>query len=75
MLSRSTCAGAAAKPIVGRTNAAVDGAMRYAAVETSLAQLGADLPPQRTPQVLADLLKSEVAKWVPLLRAAGVVAE
>jgi tripartite-type tricarboxylate transporter receptor subunit TctC len=65
------------KPIVGRINAAVDGAMRDAAVEKSLAQLGADFPPpdQRTPQVLADLVKSEVAKWVPLLKAAGVVAE
>jgi tripartite-type tricarboxylate transporter receptor subunit TctC len=64
-------------PIVGRINAAVDGAMRDAAVEKSLAQLGADLPPpdQRTPQVLADLVKSEVNKWVPLLKAAGVVAE
>jgi len=64
-------------PIVARINAAVDGAMRDASVEKSLAQLGADLPPpdQRTPQVLADLVKSEVAKWVSLLKAAGVVAE
>ena len=65
------------KPIVARINAAVDGAMRDAAVEKSLAKLGADLPPpdQRTPQVLADLVSSEVTKWVPLLKAAGVVAE
>jgi hypothetical protein len=34
-----------------------------------------DLPPpdQRTPQVLAT--GSEIGKWVPLLRAAGVVGE
>jgi putative tricarboxylic transport membrane protein len=65
------------KPIVARINAAVDGAMRDAAVEKSLAKLGADLPPpdQRTPQVLASLVNSEVAKWVPLLKAAGVVVE
>jgi tripartite-type tricarboxylate transporter receptor subunit TctC len=65
------------KPIVARINAAVDGAMRDAAVEKSLAKLGADLPPpdQRTPQILAGLVNSEVAKWVPLLKAAGVVAE
>jgi tripartite-type tricarboxylate transporter receptor subunit TctC len=65
------------KAIVARINAAVDGAMRDAAVEKSLAKLGADLPPpdQRTPQVLATLVGSEVGKWVPLLRAAGVVGE
>jgi tripartite-type tricarboxylate transporter receptor subunit TctC len=65
------------KPIVARINAAVDGAMRDAAIEKSLAKLGADLPPpdQRTPQVLAHLVNSEVAKWVPLLKAAGVSAE
>jgi tripartite-type tricarboxylate transporter receptor subunit TctC len=63
--------------IVGRINAAVADAMRDAAVEKSLAKLGADLPPpdQRTPEVLDNLVKSEVAKWVPLLKAAGVVAE
>jgi len=50
--------------------------MRGAAVENSLAKLGADLPPldQRTPQD-ARLVGSEVGKWVPLLRAAGVVGE
>jgi hypothetical protein len=51
--------------------------MRDAAVEKSFAQLGADLPPPdlRTPEILGNLVKSEVAKWVPLLKAAGVVAE
>jgi tripartite-type tricarboxylate transporter receptor subunit TctC len=64
-------------PIVERINAAVAGAMRDAAVEKSFAQLGADLPPPdlRTPEILGNLVKSEVAKWVPLLKAAGVVAE
>jgi len=32
-------------------------------------------PDQRTPKVLADLMRSEVAKWVPLIRAARVVGE
>ena len=51
--------------------------MPCGAIEKSLAKLGADLPPpdQRTPQVLATLVGSEVGKWVPLLRAAGVVGE
>jgi tripartite-type tricarboxylate transporter receptor subunit TctC len=65
------------KSIVARINAEVDKAMRDEAVAASLATLGADLPApdQRTPQVLANLVGSEVAKWVPLLRAAGVVGE
>jgi putative tricarboxylic transport membrane protein len=66
------------KPIVERINAAVDQAMHDPAVSKRLAELGADLPPpgeQRTPQALATLVSSEVAKWVPLIRAAGVVGE
>jgi hypothetical protein len=43
-------------------NAGVDKAMRGDAVAKSLAQPGADVGP-------------EVAKWVALLHAAGVVAE
>jgi tripartite-type tricarboxylate transporter receptor subunit TctC len=65
------------KPIVARINAAVDGAMGDAIVIKRLAELGADLPSpkERTPEALGDLVRSEVGKWVPLLRAAGVVAE
>jgi len=65
------------KPIVTRINAAVDGAMGDAIVIKRLAGLGADLPPpkERTPEALGDLVRSEVGKWVPLLRAAGVVVE
>ena len=65
------------KSIVARINAEVDKAMRDEAVAKSLATLGADLPApdQRTPQVLANLVGTEVVKWVPLLRAAGVVGE
>jgi tripartite-type tricarboxylate transporter receptor subunit TctC len=65
------------KLIVERINAEFDKAMRDDAVAKSLAKLGADLPPpeSRTPRVLANLVGSEVAKWVPLLRAAGVVAD
>jgi tripartite-type tricarboxylate transporter receptor subunit TctC len=65
------------KPIVARINAEVDKAMRDDAVAKSLAKLGADLPlpESRTPQVLANLVGSEIVKWVPLLRAAGVAGE
>jgi tripartite-type tricarboxylate transporter receptor subunit TctC len=29
----------------------------------------------RSPQALADLVKSEVARWNPILKAAGAVAQ
>lgn len=60
--------------IVHRMNAAVDAAMRDATTARRLSELGADLPPpeQRSPQALGELVRSEVGKWVPLLRAANV---
>jgi tripartite-type tricarboxylate transporter receptor subunit TctC len=63
--------------IVMRINTALDGAMNDPGVIKGLDKLGADLPPpdQRTPKALADLVRSEVAKWVPLIHAAGVAAE
>ncbi len=63
------------KAIVAKLNAAVDAAMRDATVAKRLAELGADLPPpgeQRSPELLGKLVASEVAKWTPLIRAAGV---
>jgi hypothetical protein len=39
-----------------------------------MAKLGVDMPPAER-CTLANLVGSEVAEWVPLLRAAGVVAE
>ena len=37
-------------------------------------ELGADLPPpdRRTRQALADLVRTEVDQWVPMIRATGV---
>jgi tripartite-type tricarboxylate transporter receptor subunit TctC len=63
--------------IVMRINTAMDGAMNDPGVIKSLDKLGADLPlpDQHTPKALAGLVRSEVAKWVPLLHAAGVAAE
>jgi tripartite-type tricarboxylate transporter receptor subunit TctC len=63
--------------IVTRINTALDDAMRDEGIVKSLSELGADLPPpaQRSPKVLGALVRSEVAKWIPLIRAAGVVRE
>ncbi len=66
------------QPIIARLNAAVDQAMRDPAIAKRLADLGADVPApgaERSPQALGALVKSEVAKWVPLIHAAGIAAE
>src|SRR5262249_15388737 len=66
------------KAIVERMNAALDAAMREESVARRLAELGADLPAPgaaRTPQALAAFVRSEVDKWVPLIRDAGAVGE
>jgi len=63
--------------IVDKINAAVQKAMQDPAIEKRLASIGADLPgpDQRSPQALGQLVKSEVDKWVPLIKAAGVKAQ
>jgi tripartite-type tricarboxylate transporter receptor subunit TctC len=65
------------QPIVERVNHAVDAAMRDPDVAKRLADLGADLPApdQRTPKFLGDMVRSEIAKWVPLIQAAGAAAD
>jgi tripartite-type tricarboxylate transporter receptor subunit TctC len=65
------------QPVVERINAAVDKAMRDEAAAKRMAELGADLPPpdQRTPQALGTLVRSEIDKWVPLIKASGAVGE
>jgi tripartite-type tricarboxylate transporter receptor subunit TctC len=63
--------------IVDRVNAAVDAAMRDPNIAKKLADLGADVPPpeHRTPKFLGDFVRSEIAKWVPLIQAAGAAAD
>jgi tripartite-type tricarboxylate transporter receptor subunit TctC len=63
------------KAVVAKLNDAVNAAMRDAKVVKRLAELGADVPPpgeQRSPEYLGKLVASEVAKWTPLIRAAGI---
>lgn len=62
------------KPLIERMNAAVDQVMRDEATARRMAEIGADAPPlpQRTPEALASLVRSEIDKWVPVIRAAGV---
>jgi tripartite-type tricarboxylate transporter receptor subunit TctC len=64
-------------PIIAKINAAVQKAMQDPAIAKRLADIGADLPPpdQRSPQALGHLVSSEIDKWVPLIKAAGVAAQ
>jgi tripartite-type tricarboxylate transporter receptor subunit TctC len=61
------------KSFVERINVATDAAMCDPTVAKRLAELGADLPApeQRTPQALGNLVRTELDKWMPLIRAAG----
>jgi tripartite-type tricarboxylate transporter receptor subunit TctC len=65
------------RPIVDRINAAVQKAMQDPEIARRLAELGAEIPPpvQRSPEALGHLVDAEIEKWVPLIKAAGVMAE
>jgi tripartite-type tricarboxylate transporter receptor subunit TctC len=60
--------------IVARLNGAVIEAVNDPALRSSLAELGeATFPPdQLTPQALAAFNRAEIAKWSPIIKAAGV---
>jgi tripartite-type tricarboxylate transporter receptor subunit TctC len=63
--------------IVNRLNAAAVEAMKSPQVADKLAGLGAKIatPNEMTPQYLADLVKSEIAKWAVPIKASGVVID
>ena len=63
--------------IVNRLNAAAVEAMKSPQVADKLAGLGAKIatPSEMTPQYLADLVKSEIAKWSVPIKASGVIVD
>jgi tripartite-type tricarboxylate transporter receptor subunit TctC len=62
------------KPIVDKLNAAVVAALDDETVRKRLLELGSDIPTKekRTPQALAQLVKSEIDRWTPVIKASGV---
>jgi tripartite-type tricarboxylate transporter receptor subunit TctC len=63
-------------PVVTRLNEALKAALADAGVRARLAELGADLPTdvQATPAGLQAFIEAEIAKWTPVIKAAGVTA-
>jgi tripartite-type tricarboxylate transporter receptor subunit TctC len=65
------------KPIIARLSAAAMAALADPGVRERLGQLGQDIPPpdQQTPQALGALQRAEIAKWWPIIKAAGIKGE
>jgi tripartite-type tricarboxylate transporter receptor subunit TctC len=63
--------------VIGRLNAAVVAALADPSVRRRLAELGQEIYPrnQQTPQALAALQRAEIARWWPIIKAAGIRAE
>ena len=61
------------KEIVAQLNGTLSKGLDDAAARKRLLELGSVLPegPGRSPEALAELVKSEVARWTPILQAAG----
>ncbi|MGA2891593.1 MAG: tripartite tricarboxylate transporter substrate-binding protein [Xanthobacteraceae bacterium] len=59
------------QPIISRLNAALVAALDDESVRQPLKELGGDIPDLagRSPNALAALVKSEIAKWTPILKA------
>jgi tripartite-type tricarboxylate transporter receptor subunit TctC len=65
------------KEIVAKLNDALDKALDDAGTRKRLLDLGGVIPDKagRTPEALAKYVAAEVARWTPVLKAAGVTAE
>jgi len=63
--------------VVSKLNEALRAALKDPSVATKFADLGAQIVPEskQTPAGLRDWLKSEIDKWQPVIRKAGVYAD
>jgi tripartite-type tricarboxylate transporter receptor subunit TctC len=62
------------KPVLDKLTDALDRALDEENVRKRLLELGCNIPDktERGPQPLAALVKSEIARWTPIIRAAGI---
>jgi tripartite-type tricarboxylate transporter receptor subunit TctC len=65
------------KPIIARLNAAAAGVFADPTVRQKLTDQGIEIPPpdQQTPDALAAYQKSEINRWWPIIKAAGIKGE
>jgi tripartite-type tricarboxylate transporter receptor subunit TctC len=65
------------KSILDKLSGALEGALDDENIRKRVQELGGDIPdkPGRGPQALAGLVKSEIARWTPVIKAANVKAE
>jgi tripartite-type tricarboxylate transporter receptor subunit TctC len=65
------------KSVIAKLNAAIVDSLADPAFEKRLIELGMEIPPrnQQTPEALAAFQKSEIEKWWPVIKAAGIKAE
>jgi len=63
--------------VVARLNAAAVESLADAAVRKRIGDLGYVIPPreQQTPDFLGEFQRSEIEKWWPIIKAAGIKAE
>jgi tripartite-type tricarboxylate transporter receptor subunit TctC len=59
------------KPIVDKLNAAINKALADPAVSSALEKAGINPTPGSTPETTADFIKTELAKWAPIIKASG----
>src|SRR5580658_10241877 len=59
------------QPIVDKLNAAANKALADPQVIDSLKKAGIDPTPGSTPQTTGDFVKTELAKWAPIIKASG----
>jgi tripartite-type tricarboxylate transporter receptor subunit TctC len=64
------------KEVVDKLAAALDKALDDPAVQKRLGDLGASIPPksERNPAIFDRLVKGEIARWSPILKAASAAA-
>ena len=65
------------KLVIAKLNAATTDALADPLVQARFAELGLEIFPreQQTPDALAAFHKTEIDKWWPIVRAAGIKAE
>ena len=65
------------KPVIDKLVSAMQEALKDQGVRTKFADLGAETfpPDKQTPQALQQHLKSEIDRWAPIIKKAGVYAD